>query len=422
MASGEAGRAGAGIDARRPIAQCQKVIAGATGSRLTWTSANPAGLEFGTTAPGPSGLDDAYTRLAERIAWAEQANQGHGYEDAVSALRDIPSSLLTMAHPSLRARALLAESWARMYLGELHDAESLAERARAVAEAPACTEIDRAQALYHLGCCRCKLSQIGSAVSVLTLALELCDRSPLPCDRLRTHILEWRSRSYQRQRDFDSARADIERALELAQGIDDEHSVAHVYFQASLVAERSKQWLVARFYAEQAKEIYERRGDHPNVGRLLNNLGGLHFLLGDNEAAVSHLKDAVRVSFEAGNDADAAQAISSLAQVHLRTGELALAEEQARLALEQLEGREDYLDEIGNAQLVLGRALLERGRPDEATELFQAAEESFERLTSISHRAAAWMAQGELASRGGDKDAAVELYRRAAEALQDFHF
>ena len=369
------------------------------------------------------GLLDVATRsLDGDVRRAERASDEQRYEDAIAILRDLPSSLVAAAHPSFRVRVVLAESWARMYLGELREAEALAERARAVSEAPACTEIDRAQALYHLGCCRYKLSQVASAVTVFTLALELCDRSSLPCDRLRAHTLEWRSRCYQRQRDFDAARVDVERALELAEGIDDEHSVAHVYFQASLVAERTKQWHVARFYAEQAKDIYERRGDQQNAARLLNNLGGLHFLLGDPDAAVEHLKDAVRVAFEAGSDMDAAQAVSSLAQVHLRTGREELAEQQARHALELLQGRVDYLDEIGNAQLVLGRALLEQGRSDEATELFGAAEASFEGLASISHRAAAWMAQGELAHRSGDKDAAVELYRRAAEALQDFHF
>jgi len=43
-----------------------------------------------------------------------------------------------------------------------------------------------------------------------------------------------------------------------------------------------------------------------------------------------------------------------------------VAEEQALHALELLEGRVDFLDEIGNAQLVLGRALLEQDRLDEA--------------------------------------------------------
>ena len=44
------------------------------------------------------------------------------------------------------------------------------------------------------------------------------------------------------------------------------------------------------------------------------------------------------------------------------------AEEQARHALQLLEtaGNEDYIDEVGSAQLVLGRALLEQDRIDEA--------------------------------------------------------
>ena len=106
----------------------------------------------------------------------------------------------------------------------------------------------------------------------------------------------------------------------------------------------------------------------------------------------------------------------------LLTGKIALAEEQARQALEMLEGRVDHLDEIGNAQLVLGRSLLAQDRLDEADEQFAAAESSFDQLSSASHRARAWMAQGELAGRRGDDRRAAKLYRCAAEALQDFHF
>jgi tetratricopeptide (TPR) repeat protein len=114
--------------------------------------------------------------------------------------------------------------------------------------------------------------------------------------------------------------------------------------------------------------------------------------------------------------------VSSLAQVHLRTGDILVAEEQARHALRLLEGRVDFLDEIGNAQLVLGRSLLEQGRLDEANEAFTSADANFEQLSSISHRASAWVAQGDLAARRGDDRAAAHLYRRAAEALQDVRF
>src|SRR6266513_578744 len=47
------------------------------------------------------------------------------------------------------------------------------------------------------------------------------------------------------------------RELELADRIDDTLTVAHVTFQASLVAERDGQWLRARALAERAKELYE---------------------------------------------------------------------------------------------------------------------------------------------------------------------
>ena len=48
---------------------------------------------------------------------------------------------------------------------------------------------------------------------------------------------------------------------------------------------------------------------------------------------MAHLTESFGLSLEIGNHADAAQAVSSLAQVHLRCGAPQLAEEQARHAL-----------------------------------------------------------------------------------------
>jgi hypothetical protein len=80
------------------------------------------------------------------------------------------------------------------------------------------------------------------------------------------------------------------------------------------------------------------------------------------------------------------------------------------------------LDEIGNARLVLGRALLLQERLDESETALAAAEDAFALLSSASHRSAAWIAQGDLAARRGDERRAAVLYRQAAEALQDFRF
>ncbi len=357
---------------------------------------------------------------AEAVSAAETALDDHRYEEAAAGLAGMQIS--PRAFPELAVRAFLAESWARMYLGQILEAEALLERARVVADGPRFTDADRAEVLYRLGCCRLQRFSVTNAVSLLTLALELADRSNLPCDRLRARILEWRARCYQVQREWEAARADVERALELAEALGDETTMAHVLFQASIVSERIGQWVVARCYAEQAKDAFERCGNRLHLGRVLNNLGGLSFLLDEPEKAKSYLRDAYGVALEVGSIADAAQAISSLAQVHLRTGELEHAERQSRRALELLAGRVDFLDEIGNAQLVLGRSLAEQLRDEEAAVWFRAAEETFEQLGSVSHRAAVWMAEGELDAKRDRLADAVAQYRRAAEALQDFHF
>src|SRR5712691_1270202 len=226
----------------------------------------------------------------------------------------------------------------------------------------------------------------------------------------------------ERARGLKAAREDVERALELAEGLNDKRTAADVYFQASIIADREGHWVLARSYAERAKAAYEELSDRGNLGRLLNNLGGINFLLGHPEEAVDFLKDAVRIALEVGNDAEAAHAVNGIAQVHLRTGEIKRAEEQARYALELLGDRVDEMSEIGNAQLVLGRALLEQDRLDEADEAFQAGERAYDQLSSGSHRASAWVAQGDLAARRGDDRTAARLYRQAADALQDVRF
>ena len=401
------------------VSQIERGKTRPTGETVTWL-AERLNVDAGFLLNGVSSGERE--RVESVIARAEAALESYDYAGVAPILGGVAEALARVSAPDLELRALTSEAWAQMYLGEVRDAIRLLERARQLAEDVAFTDVDRADVLFRLGACRYNLSSIATSVSLLTQALKLADESEMPCDRLRSLILEWRSRCYQRQRDFEAAREDIERALELANGIDDRYGMAQAHFQASLVAERQGRWVLSRTHAEQAKTLYEEIAHQTNVGKLLNNLGGLNFLLGKPDEAIAYLKDAFRVALEVGSDLDAGFAVSSLAQVHLRTGELELAEEQARHALELLDGRDDYVDEIGNAQLVLGRSLLEQGRLDEAQAMFTEAESSFGQLSSASHRAAAWIARGDLEAKRGEDRAAADLYRRAAEALQDFHF
>ena len=364
--------------------------------------------------------DDEFVEQERRVGAAELAVAESRWDDVVAILAESPIAPAQL--PDLALRSLFAESWARMYLGELDEALELLKVAKRVAHRLGFNDLDRAQVLYRIGCVRVKRSAISRAVNDLSLALELCERSGRPCEALRAEILEWRSRCYERQRDFSAARGDVEHALELADATGDVRAAADVHFRAAGIAEREGRWLVARCYAEKAKDLYEQAGDRGNVGRVLSDLGGITFLLGRHGEAIAYLKQAVPVLFDAAGDVETGYAVSSLAQVYLRTGEPELAAQQARTALELLGGREDATDEIGNVQLVLGRALLALDRPDEAEEWFTAAEATLSGGESISLVAAAWMARGELATVRDDFEGAAALYRRAAEALQDFHF
>jgi tetratricopeptide (TPR) repeat protein len=356
------------------------------------------------------------------LARAEALVEQHRHAESIPEFQSVAQAVSSTGAQELELRALAGEAWARMECGELSQALALLQAARSLAEGARFSDVDRADVLFRLGVCRYRSSSISTATSLFDEALGLADRSELPCDRLRAEILAWRSRCYRRQRDWQAAREDVERALELAEGLSDRRSAANIYFQASLIAEREGQWVLARSYAERAKAYYEEIADRQNVGRLLNNLGGLTYSLGNPQQAIEYLKDALRVLLEQGSDTDAAHVVCSLAEIHLGVGESERAEAEARKALELLGDRLDHLAEIGTAQLTLGRSLVEQGRLDEAQDVLHAADSSFERLTSASHRAAVWIAQGDLEAKRGDDRAAARLYRRAAETLQDFRF
>ncbi|HTS74497.1 MAG TPA: tetratricopeptide repeat protein [Gaiellaceae bacterium] len=360
-----------------------------------------------------------YVQAEALVAKIEALVSSKRYGEAVEAAAEFTAS---PEAPELELRALLAEGWARMYEGELRTALERLKRARELAAASSFSTIELADALFRLGCCRYKLSSIGSAIRLFDDALELVERSELPSDRLRVDILGWRARCHRRQRDWVSARDDVERALELSRSLADPELEANTLFQASLISEREGNWIRARRLAEQARALYEQLDDCVNVGRQLNNLGGFEFLLGNTGRAVERLREAHELACRIGSTPDAAQALCSLAEVELSEQQHEQAEEHARTALAMLDGREDFLDVTGTAQLRLGKALLAQGRLDDAEAALGEAEATLAQLSSASHLAAVWSVRGELALARNNPDEAVRLYRRATEALQDFRF
>ena len=401
------------------ISQIERGKTRPTDETIAWLAAR-LGVDPVFLASGVS--TDERGRVEAMLARAEALSESHRYDEALEAFAEARAAVGTTGSNELEVRALAGEAWALIETGEARKAISMLQAARELAEGPQFSDVDRADVLFRLGVGRYRLSSIATAIALFDQALELASRSGLPCDLLKADILGWRSRCRRRQRDFEAAREDVELALELAQGMDDRRVIANTYFQASLVAERMGHWVLSRNYAQQAKGLYQELNDERNVGRLMLNLGGLHLLLGKPQQAIEHLKASFALAVEAGSQPDAAQALGSLATVHLHLEDFESADENARRALDLLAGREDFPDETGQSHLVLGRSLMERGRFDEAEECFKAADAVFEQMASISHRAGAWVALGDLASRRGNDREAARLYRNAAEALQDIRF
>jgi len=401
------------------ISQIERGKTRPTEATLAWLAerleVDPAFLSLGVTT-------EERTKAEALLARAEALSEDHRYADAIEVFRSARTSVEGTAASTLEVRLLSGEAWALQQHGEIRDALVLLVRARELAEGQEFSDVDRADVLFRIGVCRYKLSSIATAGALFDEALALAERSGMPSDLLRADILGWRSRCHRRQRDYVAAHEDVERALELAQDLGNRRAIANTYFQASLIAQRQGHWVLSRNYAQRAKELYQELNDEQNVGRLLLALGGLTLLLGDEDQAVEHLKASFARALEMDSPADAAQALGGLATVHLRRGEYDEADETARKALALLAGREDFLHEVCPSQLVLGRALMERGRYDEAEECFRAADAAAEQLASISHRAEAWVALGDLAARRGDDAEAARLYRNAAEALQEIRF
>jgi tetratricopeptide (TPR) repeat protein len=358
--------------------------------------------------------------VERRLAGAEALTRDNEHGAALEQL----DALSTDVHddPPLALRHRLATAWAEMYRGRLDVAADLLAQAEAIVQSPHFDAADRAEVLFRTGCVALKRSEVAEAVSLFTRALETNVRSARPSSLLAAEIRNWRSRCYQLRRDWDAAARDAEASLELATEAGCDLTRAHAMFQASLVAERQRQWLLARFHAEQALEIYRRRGDTLSTARILNNLGGIDFLLGDVAAAERTLEEAAATAAAAGSEADVAQATSSLAQVLLHTERPQAAREHALASLALLAGRVDFLAETGNAQLVVAKSHGAELDSASASEWLDSAERTFVELGSRSQLAAVSIARGDLARSVGDSNGAAEFYRHAAESLQDFNF
>ena len=398
------------------VSQIERGKTRPTGDTLDWL-ADRLATDRAFLEHGLSNADSE--RLEAALREAELLVEATRYDEALQAFRDVRHLAGAVTPSAFSLRLLRGEAWARIRIGDLDGAMTLLEHAAALAVSAGFTDANRAEVVFQVGVVRYSQSSIGEATVLFDEALILAESEDPPADRLRSDIFHWRSRCHRRNRDWVAAQEDIERALELAEACADDRRAADALFQASLVAQREGRRVLARTYAERSRQLFDSLGDRATVARLMNNLAGLSHLLGGDDRAIELLEEAFGMFVELDLAIDAGYVCSSLASIWLDRGDLDAAEENARKALDLLDGRVDHLQEIGMAQLILGRAYARDARLDEAEEWIAAADDTFLQAKSMGHRSFAWMAQGDVETIRGSDAAAAGLYRRAARALQE---
>ena len=265
---------------------------------------------------------------------------------------------------------------------------------------------------------------IATAVGLFNEALTLAERSGLPCDLLRSNILGWRSRCYRRQRDSrlrartSSARSSSPRAS--TTGATWRHLLL-----PGLAARRARRPLGARPHLRRAGQGPVRGDRRPRQRRQAaeqprrTQLPARQARGGDPLPEGRLRRCCSRYGSDSGRRPGGHLAGAG-SPPHGRRRASPRSRRARRSSCSK--GRVDHLDEIGNAQLVLGRALLEQDRLDEADAAFargrvelrpaflgSATAQRRGSPRAISRRAAATTAQRPALS-------------AAAEALQDVPF
>ena len=279
------------------VSQIERGKTRPTGETVEWL-ASRLGCDAGFLANGVA--TDERGRLEAALARAETMIEAHRNDDAAAEYEKLVPASRATGIPEIEVRALLGAGRTQMRTGALRTALDLLNDARGIVESANFSDLERAEVYFALGVCRYQLNSVQTALGLLNESLALAERSGMPSDSLRSNVLSWRSRCWRRQRDYEAAREDIERALQLAEDAADPRTIGDAYFQASMVADREGHWILARNYAEKARAAYEELSDLVHVGQLKNNLGGFNFMLGKTDEAIGLLKEAFGIALDTG--------------------------------------------------------------------------------------------------------------------------
>ena len=156
------------------VSQIERGKTRPTRETVDWI-AERLGVDAGFLANGVSA--DERGRVDASLARADALLEARRNDEALEEFETIRAAVLATGLPELEARALSGEATVRMRRGEVREAIALLERARAISEGTAFSDVERADVLFRLGVARYKLNSVQTAIGLFDEALKLAERS-----------------------------------------------------------------------------------------------------------------------------------------------------------------------------------------------------------------------------------------------------
>jgi tetratricopeptide (TPR) repeat protein len=168
----------------------------------------------------------------------------------------------------------------------------------------------------------------------------------------------------------------------------------------------------------QAREIARSAGDHQGESSALNQLGNVHLMRGDHEAALGHALENLRLKEQLGDTAGMARAHHNLSMMYFEQGDLDAAEKAQGISLAIKEQLGDSLG-IHNALSVLCMLAIERNEPELAVAHMERALDI--QLRNFPHLdiASTYVNLGLAHDKAGRPKEATRYYREALHELDE---
>jgi tetratricopeptide (TPR) repeat protein/DNA-binding XRE family transcriptional regulator len=328
--------------------------------------------------------------------------------DAAGALAKAESVLDTEKDPDIAARIKFLMAGAHLRLGQPIPARRLASSARAYFEVSG----DMLMAAECLGseASAAYLVHDPGALALAEGALATCRALNPPAPVTEARLLAILGSVHVTDHNWQLAIQAYELAIAAGDVVQDLHRLSIMYTNLSVAYQHLGRLNDAARYAHRAIGIHETLSDRLSLARSENNLGMLLIRRGDLVDAQGHLERALSLFDEANVDAQRANILMSICELHWMRDDLDAAEHWAREALAMATRASEPVN-IGESHVWLGRIAEARADGRQADAEFSVA---FDLLEDSSQRAIhAHSLYADILEARGDLGAAIRHLKRA---------